>query len=282
MALTEPKTKDLPYPGTNEELKPKADHGEESYDGYGRLKDKVALITGADSGIGRAVAIALAREGADIVISYLEEHEDAKETEKWVRDAGREALIIPGDVQHEEHCEKLVNDAFRKFGKLDILVNNAAFQMERHDVREITTEEFERTFRTNVFAMFWLSKAALARMQPGGVIINTASIQAFEPSPGLLAYAPTKAAIVSFTKALSKTAIKSGVRVNAVAPGPVWTPLIPSTLDPEHVEKFGKDTPIGRAAQPAELAPIYAFLASSEARYITGEVFTASGGDTPY
>lgn len=271
----------IPHPGTEREMRPKADHGETAYEGYGRLRDKVALITGADSGIGRAVAIAFAREGADIVVSYFNEEEDAKDTEKWIRDAGRECLLVSGDIQSEEHCLNLVARTIEYFGKLDILVNNAAFQMEHDNIDSLSTEEFERTFKTNVFATFWLSKAALRHMQPGSVILNTSSIQAYDPSPGMLAYSPSKAAILNFTKGLAKSAIKKGVRVNAVAPGPVWTPLIPSTLSHEHVKKFGENTLFERPAQPVEMAPIYAFLASNDARYVTGEVYSATGGRSP-
>lgn len=270
------------HPGTEEEMTPDADHGEQSYKGSGKLNGRVALITGADSGIGRAVAIAFGREGADVVISYLSETEDAQETSRWVRQAGRKALLIEGDVQREDHCRSLVESTFNEFGRLDILVNNAAFQMERKSIEELPTEEFDRTFRTNVYAMFWLCKFALPRMSKGGTIINTASIQSFDPSPSLLAYAPTKAAIVSFTKALSKTAMEKGIRVNAVAPGPVWTPLIPATLDEEHVKRFGKNTSFGRPAQPKEIAPLFVLAASDDGSYCTGEVFGASGGRTPY
>ncbi|MGE0405748.1 MAG: SDR family oxidoreductase [Candidatus Korobacteraceae bacterium] len=272
----------IEHPGKERGMNPKADHGEKSYRGYGRLKDRVALITGADSGIGRAVAIAFAREGADVVVSYLSEHEDAKETAKWVEQAGRKALTIAGDIQNEQHCLRLIEETYRQFGRLDTLVNNAAYQMEHEDIQEQTTEELERTFRTNVFAMHWLSLAAMKRMKPGSVILNTASIQAYDPNPGLLPYAATKAAIVNFTKALSKAAMEQGVRVNAIAPGPVWTPLIPSTLTEEHVHRFGKNTAFERPAQPAELAPIYAFLASDDARFVTGEVYGATGGNKPY
>jgi NAD(P)-dependent dehydrogenase (short-subunit alcohol dehydrogenase family) len=270
-------------PGKEAEMNPKADHGEDSYRGFGRLKDKVALITGSDSGIGRAVAIAYAREGADVVISYLPEEEaDARETERWVGEAGRKALRLPGDIRDEQHCRELIDRTFDQFGKLDILVNNAAFQMTHDSIEEFSTEEFDRTFKTNVYAMFWLCKFALPRMTPGSVIINTASIQSFDPSPNLLAYATTKGAIVNFTKGLSKMASKQGVRVNAVAPGPVWTPLIPSTMPEEKVKQFGKDTSFGRAAQPRELAPLYVFLACNESNYVTGEVYGATGGQTPY
>jgi NAD(P)-dependent dehydrogenase (short-subunit alcohol dehydrogenase family) len=273
----------IAYPGSDAELTPEADHGERTYKGLGRLKDRVALITGGDSGIGRAVAIAFAREGADVLISYLpEEEEDARETITWVEDAGRAAVALPGDITDEAHCESMIDRAFDRFGRLDILVNNAAFQMTHDRIEEFTTEEFDRTFRTNVYAMFWLCRAALPRMEEGSVIINTASIQAYDPSANLLAYAATKGAIVNFTKALSQLAMKSGIRVNAVAPGPVWTPLIPSTMPEQKVRSFGKDTAFGRAAQPVELAPLFVFLASNEARYVTGEVYGATGGQSPY
>lgn len=263
-------------------MHPKVDHGEHSYDGYGRLRDQVALITGGDSGIGRAVAIAFAREGAHVLIGYLSEEEDARETVRWVQKAGRRAVSVKGDLQSETFCQKLVRSVFDEFGRLDVLINNAAFQSEHDDIQEFTSEEWERTFRTNVFAPFWLCKAALPRMKPGNSIINTASIQAFTPSEGLLAYAPAKAAIVGMTKALSKAAMDKGIRVNAVAPGPVWTPLIPATLKQEHVERFGDNTLFERPAQPAEIAPVYVFLASNDARYVTGEVYGVTGGRMPY
>jgi NAD(P)-dependent dehydrogenase (short-subunit alcohol dehydrogenase family) len=270
-------------PGRERELTPRADHGEDSYHGLGRLRDRVALITGGDSGIGRAVAIAFAREGADVVISYLpEEEEDAAETRRWVEQAGRTAVAIPGDIQHEPHCAALIDRVFAERGRLDILVNNAAYQRTHDTIEQFSTEELDRTFRTNVYAMFWLCRAALPRMSPGSVILNTASIQAFDPSPNLLLYASTKAAIVNFTKALSQSAMERGVRVNAVAPGPVWTPLIPSTMPPEKVRTFGQQTSFARPAQPAEIAPIFVFLASNEARYVSGEVYGATGGQTPY
>jgi len=265
------------------EMSPSPDHGEESYRGLGRLKDRVAIVTGSDSGIGRAVAIAFAREGADVVLSYLpEEESDAAETAGLVERAERKALKIPGDIRDERHCSAIVDRAFDQFGKVDILVNNAGFQTTHDSIEEFSTEEFDRTFKTNVYAMFWLCRAALPRLEPGSAIINTASIQAFDPSPNLLAYAPTKAAIVSFTKALSQTAMKKGVRVNAVAPGPVWTPLIPSTMPEEKVKSFGKDTSFERPAQPIEIAPVFVFLASSEARFVTGEVYGVTGGQTPF
>jgi len=269
-------------PGSEHEMPQKPDHGEESYRGLGRLKDKVALITGADSGIGRAVAIAFAREGADVAVSYLNEHDDAKETEKWVKQAGRRCLLIPGDISSEQHCQELVRRTHSEFGKLDILVNNAGTQTTHESIEEFPSDEWERTFRTNVFAPFWICKAAVPLMQKGSSIINTVSIQSFKPNPQLLAYAPTKAALLNFTKALAKQVTKDkGIRVNAVAPGPVWTPLITASFDEEKIKNFGKDTMFGRAAQPAELAPPYVFLASTEAMYMTGEVIGLTGGQSP-
>jgi NAD(P)-dependent dehydrogenase (short-subunit alcohol dehydrogenase family) len=265
-------------PGIEAELKPKADHGEESYTGSGRLTDRVALITGGDSGIGRAVALAYAREGADVLISYLSEEEDARETVRVVEAAGRKAVAVAGDIGDEAHCQELVRRATREFGHLDILVNNAAFQMSHEGLADLPSDEIEKTFRTNILAMFYLSKAALPHLREGGAIINTASIQAYQPSPTLLAYATTKGAIVTFTKGLAQDAIKRGIRVNAVAPGPVWTPLIVSTIPPKHASEFGKDTVFERPAQPVELAPSYVFLASDESRYITGEVIGVTGG----
>ena len=275
--------KPMAHPGSDAEMTPQADHGEQSYRGLDRLRDRVALITGGDSGIGRATAIAFAREGADVAISYLpQEEDDAQETRRWVEAAGRRALLLPGDITQEQVCTGLIDRVFAEFGRLDILVNNAAFQMAHQSIEEFTSDEFDRTFKTNVYAMFWLCRSALPRMQEGAAIINTASIQAYDPSPTLLAYAPTKGAIVNFTKALAQIAIKQGVRVNAVAPGPVWTPLIPSTMPGEQVKKFGSDTAFGRPAQPVELAPLFVFLASNEARYVTGEVYAATGGQTPF
>jgi NAD(P)-dependent dehydrogenase (short-subunit alcohol dehydrogenase family) len=267
-----------PPPGRETRMSPRPDHGERSYRGSGRRTGKVALVTGADSGIGRAVALAFAREGADVCISYLEEHDDARGAARSVEEAGRRALSIAGDITSERHCRSLVDRTIRQLGRLDVLVNNAAFQREHDDIADFTTEEIERTFRTNVYAMFWLCQAALPHLPRGGTIINVASIQAYEPSPTLLAYATTKGAIVTFSKGLAKQAIERGVRVNVVAPGPVWTPLIPSTMPDETLESFGADTPVGRAAQPAELAPAFVFLASEESRYITGEVIGVTGG----
>jgi NAD(P)-dependent dehydrogenase (short-subunit alcohol dehydrogenase family) len=269
-------------PGTEGEMSPQADHGEQSYLGHDRLKGQVALITGADSGIGRAVALAFAREGADIVIAYLEEHDDAAETARLVEDAGRKAVTVAGDIGDESHCRSIVERCFAEFGGLHVLVNNAAFQRTHDSIEEFTAEEVERTFRTNVFAMYHLCREAVPRMQAGASIINVASIQAYDPSPNLLAYAPTKAAIVGFTKALSKMVIGQGIRVNAVAPGPVWTPLIPSTMPRSMTKTFGSDSLFERPAQPAELAPVFVFLASQEASYVTGEVYGVTGGKSPF
>ena len=265
-------------PGTEGQLKPRADHGEQSYRGAGRLQGRVALITGGDSGIGRAVALAFAREGADVAISYLNEHDDARATQRLVEDAGRRAVVLAGDVADEVHCTSLVRRTLDELGRLDILVNNAAFQMSRDTIQDISTEEFDRTFRTNVYAMFWLCKAALPYMKPGASIINTSSIQSSQPSGQLLPYAATKAAIANFTMGLAQEAAERGVRVNAVAPGPVWTPLIPTTMPDEKVRSFGKETLLKRAAQPKEIAPIFVLLASDEASYITGMIYGATGG----
>ncbi len=265
-------------PGSTSAMRPIPDHGEESYHGHNRLTGKVALITGGDSGIGRAVALAFAREGADVAISYLSEDEDAAETARLVRDAGRQALTIAGDIGDEAHCQALVRRTVQEFGYLDILVNNAAFQMSHESLADLPSEEIGRTFRTNILAIFYLSKAALPQLRQGGAIINTASIEAYKPAPTLLAYAATKGAIVTFTKGLAQDLIKRGVRVNAVAPGPVWTPLIPATMPPEQTAKFGQDGPMGCPAQPAELTPTYVFLASDDSRYITGEIIGVTGG----
>jgi len=271
-----------PTPGHEAQMAPKADHGEQSYRGSGKLQGKTALITGSDSGIGRAVAIAFAREGANVSISYLNEHDDANVTAHWVTEAGRKAVKIPGDIGNVEHCNRVVEQTVRECGQLDILVNNAAYQMTHEKLEDWSAEEIEHTFRVNIISMFHLAKAAAPHMKPGGVIINTSSIQAYDPNPQLLAYATTKGAIANFTKALAKLLGKQGIRVNAVAPGPVWTPLIPSTMPQEKVQKFGSDTVFGRPAQPVELAPVYVFLASAEASYVTGEVYGATGGQTPF
>jgi len=290
MSTTDPKDtyqrppyseKKQPPPGSEEEMTPKADHGESSYKGTGRLKGRHALITGADSGIGRAVALAFAREGADVAISYLDEETDARETERLVIEAGCKAVLLPGDIGERRVSEAVSRKALEAFGTIDILVNNAAFQRTYDKFQDISDEEFEETYRVNVFAMFRLCKAILPQMKEGGSIINTGSIQSFDPSSNLIAYASTKAAIVSFTRSLASHAIERGVRVNAVAPGPVWTPLIPSTMPKEKVKQFGSKTVFGRAAQPAEIAPIFVFLASDQASYVTGEVYGATGGQMP-
>ncbi|GAA2096257.1 SDR family oxidoreductase [Streptomyces albiaxialis] len=269
---------DQPHPGWTGPMDPPPDHGEKSYRGSGRLEGLKTVITGGDSGIGRAVALAYAREGADVLFTHLdEERDEARETARWVEDAGRRAVPVPCDVREEENCRALVDRAVAEFGAIDVLVNNAAYQMSQPDgIESITTEQFDRVLRTNLYGMFWLSKKALAHVPKGGSIINSASVQAYKPSPHLLDYATTKGGIVTFTQGLAQMLIGRGIRVNAVAPGPVWTPLIPATL-PDTVE-FGKQSPLGRPAQPAEMAPAYVFLASPEASFITGEIVNATGG----
>jgi NAD(P)-dependent dehydrogenase (short-subunit alcohol dehydrogenase family) len=266
-------------PGLEKEMRNKPDHGEESYRGSGRLRGKAALITGGDSGIGKAVAIAFAREGADVAISFLpEEREDARDTLRWIREAGQRPLEFAGDIQDEQHCREIVERTRQELGRLDILVNNAAYQMTHQKLEEFSAQEWDRTFRTNIYAMFYLAKAAIPHMQPGSAVINTASVQAYQPNGSLLAYATTKGAIVTFTKALSELAIERCVRVNAVAPGPVWTPLIPSTMPDKKVKEFGQTSSMTRPAQPAELAPAYVFLASAESSYVTGSIMDLTGG----
>ena len=257
------------------------DHGEETYRGTGRLTDKVAIVTGGDSGIGRAVALAFAREGADVVLSYLEAEEaDAQRTAELVENAGRRAIRVPGDLTSEDACRELVERTVSELGRIDVLVNNAAYQMAQpRGIADITTEQFDRVMKTNLYAMFWLCKMSLPHMSAGASIINTSSVQASSPSPELLDYATTKAGIVNFTRGLASMVAADGVRVNSVAPGPIWTPLIPATMPEENVEGFGTQTPLGRAGQPAELAPAYVFLASQEASYITGEVIAVTGGN---
>jgi NAD(P)-dependent dehydrogenase (short-subunit alcohol dehydrogenase family) len=267
-----------PMPGQTQAMEPKPDHGEESYKGSGRLAGKAALITGADSGIGRAVAIAFAREGADVVISYLHEHEDAKETASWVTKAGQRALLVAGDIAREEHCKELVARTVKEFGKIDVLVSNAAFQASHESIEEISAEEWDHTFRTNIYAYFYLAKAAVGHMKPGGSIIATSSVNAKVPSPYLLAYATTKGAIVNFTAGLAQSLAERGIRVNCVGPGPVWTPLIPSTMPEKMIREFGKSVPLERPAQPAELAPPYVMLASDESSYISGAYIPVTGG----
>jgi NAD(P)-dependent dehydrogenase (short-subunit alcohol dehydrogenase family) len=265
-------------PGTEVDLNPQADHGEKSYKGSGKLTGKKALITGGDSGIGRAVAIAFAREGADVLISYLSEDEDAKETARLIKEAGQKAVLMDGDISKEAHCKKLIARAVEEFGQIDILVNNAAFQMARESLQDIPSEEWDYTFRTNIHAMFYLCKAAEPHMKPGSTIINTTSVNAYKPTPSLLAYAATKGAIQNFSANLAQLLAEKGIRVNCVAPGPIWTPLIPATMPEEEVKDFGKDVPLKRAGQPAELAAVYVLLASDDSSYMTGSTVQVTGG----
>jgi NAD(P)-dependent dehydrogenase (short-subunit alcohol dehydrogenase family) len=265
-------------PGTLGAMRQRPDHGEDSYHGSGRLARKRALITGGDSGIGRAVAIAFAREGADVAISYLNEHEDARETAALVEKAGRQALLIPGDLTDRDHCRNVVEQTVQQLGGLEILVNNAAFQMTHETVEEIPDEEWQHTFDLNITAMFRLVQDALPHLKAGASIINTSSVNYDQPRPTLLPYATTKGAIANFTAGLAQLLGDRGIRANAVAPGPIWTPLIPSTMPPEQVAEFGKDTPLGRPGQPKELAPVYVMLASDEASYISGAVIAVTGG----
>jgi NAD(P)-dependent dehydrogenase (short-subunit alcohol dehydrogenase family) len=267
-----------PMPGSEEAMDPKPDYGEDSYKGSGRLKDKKAVITGADSGIGRAVALAFAREGADVLISYYNEHEDAEKTRKIVENAGRKAILMPGDIKDAAHCRAIIDKAVKEFGCVDILVNNAAHQATFKNVGEISDEEWDVTFRTNIHAMFYLVKAAVPHMKKGSSIINTTSINADTPSPQLLAYATTKGAIQNFTGGLAQLLAEKEIRVNCVAPGPIWTPLIPSTMPKEKVKNFGKQVPMQRPGQPKELAPAYVMLASPEASYISGATIAVTGG----
>ncbi len=265
-------------PGTLSAMRRKPDHGEESYQGSGRLEGKKVIITGGDSGIGRAVAIAFAREGADILISYLSEHDDARDTASWVRKAGRQAEVIAGDIATRAQCDAVINKAVESFGRIDVLVNNAAYQMTHETIEEISDEEWEYTFDVNITAMFRLVKKALPHMGEGASIINTASVNADMPRPTLLPYATTKGAIANFTAGLAQMLGKRGIRANSVAPGPIWTPLIPSTMPPDHVEEFGKNTPLGRPGEPKEVAPAFVLLASDEASYISGAMIAVTGG----
>ncbi|MFJ7049130.1 NAD(P)-dependent dehydrogenase [Streptomyces sp. JV178] len=269
---------DQEHPGRTGAMDPPPDHGEESYRGSGLLTDRTVVLTGGDSGIGRAVALAYAREGADVLFTHLpEEADDARETARLVEDAGRKAIAVACDIRDEEQCRALIERAVAEFGRIDVLVNNAAYQMAQSDgIEGISTEQFDRVVRTNLYGMFWLCKLALPHIPAGGSIINSTSVQAYKPSPHLLDYAMTKGAIVTFTQGLAQMLAPRGVRVNAVAPGPVWTPLIPATLP--DTEEFGKQAPLGRPAQPAEMAPAYVFLASDRASYITAEILNATGG----
>ncbi|MFJ8196887.1 SDR family oxidoreductase [Streptomyces sp. NPDC096152] len=266
------------HPGWTGPMDPPPDHGEETYEGSGLLDDRKAVVTGGDSGIGRAVCLAFAREGADVLFTHLpEEGEDAQATARLVEEAGRKAVAVPCDIREEEQCKRLVERAVAEFGRIDVLVNNAAYQMAQPDgIQAITTEQFDRVVRTNLYGMFWLCKKALPHIPAGGSIINTTSVQAYKPSPHLLDYATTKGAIVTFTQGLAQMVAPDGIRVNAVAPGPVWTPLIPATLP--DTQQFGKQAPLARPAQPAEMAPAYVFLASERASFITAEILNATGG----
>ena len=281
--MSEPRPESQPaqkqdVPGTLGDMDPKPDHGEESYRGSGRLTGKAAVVTGGDSGIGRAVAIAFAREGADVLISYLNEHEDAEDTKKYVEEAGRKCVLVPGDLADRAHQKTIIPKAVEAFGRVDVLVNNAAFQMSHDSVEEVSDEEWDHTLALNLTAMFTLTKDALPHMQSGASIINSSSVNSDNPSPNLIAYAMTKAAIANFTASLAQMLAEKGIRANSVAPGPVWTPLIPATMPEEKVESFGQQVPMGRAAQPAELAPVYVLLASDEASYVSGARVAVTGG----
>lgn len=267
-----------PMPGATHDMKPVPDHGEKSYKGCNRLNGKKAVITGGDSGIGRAVAIAFAREGADVLISYLNEHDDAHETERLVKEAGRKAVIVPGDLKQPEHCRAVIAKAVSELGGVDILVNNAAHQATFNSIEDISDEEWELTFKVNIHAMFYLTKAAVPHMKPGSCIINTASINADTPNPTLLPYATTKGAIQNFTAGLAQLLADKGIRANAVAPGPIWTPLIPSTMPKDAVENFGKQVPMNRPGQPAELATAYVMLADPLSSYVSGATIAVTGG----
>ncbi|MEU1367753.1 glucose 1-dehydrogenase [Streptomyces sp. NPDC005803] len=266
------------HPGRTGSMDPPPDHGEDSYRGHGLLTDRKAVVTGGDSGIGRAVALAFAREGADVMVTHLDAEEgEARTTSELIEKAGRRAVAVPCDIRDEKQCRTLIEGAVRQFGRIDVLVNNAGYQMAQPDgIAAISTEQFDRVVRTNLYGMFWLCKMALPHIPAGGSIINTTSVQAYRPSPPLLDYAMTKGAIVTFTQGLAQMLAAGGIRVNAVAPGPVWTPLIPATLP--DTKEFGKQSPLGRPAQPAEMAPAYVFLASENAGYITGEILNATGG----
>jgi len=265
-------------PGSTEAMEPRPDHGEESYRGSGKLTGKVALITGADSGIGKAVAIAYAREGADVAISYLDEDSDAEDTAKWVREAGRRAILLPGDVSDPQHCRDLVAKTVEELGGIDVLISNAAFQMTHESLDEIPDDEWDHTIATNLSAFFHLAKASVPHMKPGSSIIGSSSVNSDMPSPALLPYAATKAAIANMTASLAQLLGEKGIRANSVAPGPIWTPLIPSTMPDKKVTQFGSDTPLGRPGQPAELAPVYVLLAGDEGSYISGARIAVTGG----
>lgn len=275
---TFPKQHQDVQPGKTELMNPQPDHIDNDYKGSGKLEGKKALLTGADSGIGRAAAVYFAREGADVAIVYLEEHEDAKETKKLIEQEDRQCLLISGDIGSEDFCKEAIQKTLDTFGQIDVLVNNAGEQHPQNSLLDITAEQLEKTFRTNIFGYFYMTKAALPHLKKGASIINTASITAYQGNPALIDYSATKGAIVSFTRSLAGSLAKDGIRVNGVAPGPIWTPLIPSTFSAEKVEKFGSDTPFGRAGQPDELAPAYVFLASKDSSYISGQMIHVNGG----
>jgi len=265
-------------PGKESSIEPDTDHGEKSYKGSGKLKGRNAIITGGDSGIGRAVALAYAREGANVLISYLEEHEDAKETARLVEEAGKKAVLVPGDIGDQAHCKSIVEKAIAEFGQIDILVNNAAYQMARESLQEISAEEWDYTFKTNIYSLFYLCKAAEPHLKPGSTIVNTTSINAYKPRPDLLAYAATKGAIQNITASMGQLLADKGIRVNCVAPGPIWTPLIPATMPEDVVRNFGSNTPMKRPGQPAELAAAFVLLASEDSSYMTGSTVQVTGG----
>jgi NAD(P)-dependent dehydrogenase (short-subunit alcohol dehydrogenase family) len=265
-------------PGVESEMEPEPDHGEKTYKGNGRLNGMKAIITGGDSGIGKAVALAYAREGADVLIAYLNEHDDARGAARLVEEAGRKAVLVPGDISSEAHCNEIVARAVKEFGQIDILVNNAAFQMTHESLQDISAEEWDYTFRTNIYSMFFLCKAAEPYMKPGSSVINTTSVNAYTPRPTLMPYTVTKGAIQNFTATLAQLWGEKGIRVNCVAPGPVWTPLIPGSFSSKHTKEFGANVPLKRPAQPAELAPVYVLLASNEASYMSGSTVQVTGG----
>jgi NAD(P)-dependent dehydrogenase (short-subunit alcohol dehydrogenase family) len=275
---TSPEPPQQDVPGSSAAMDPAPDHGEQSYRGSGRLAGKAAVITGADSGIGRAVAIAFARAGADVLISYLNEEEDAKETAKWVEEAGRKAVLVPGDLSDPVHCRAVIGKAVEVFGRVDVLVSNAAFQATHEQIEDIPDEEWDHTLATNLSAFFHLTKAAVPHMPKGGSIIVSSSVNSDNPTPTLLPYAATKAALANMAGALAQLLAPRGIRANSVAPGPIWTPLIPATMPEEQVKSFGEQSPIGRPGQPAELAPVYVLLASDEASYVSGSRIAVTGG----
>ncbi|MFF0462562.1 SDR family oxidoreductase [Streptomyces mexicanus] len=275
--MSQPRQQQVP-PGATAGMVPRPDHGEHSYRGSGRLAGKAAVITGGDSGIGRAVAIAYAREGADVLLSYLNEHEDAQETARWVRDAGRTCVLVPGDLADPAHCRSVIDKAVEAFGRVDVLVSNAAYQMTRDSITDIPDEEWDRTLAINLSAFFHLTKAAVPHMRPGSAIIGSTSVNSDSPPPQLLPYDVTKAGIANMVGSLAQMLASKGIRANSVAPGPIWTPLIPATMPPEQVESFGSEVPLGRPGQPAELAPVYVMLASDEAAYVSGARIAVTGG----